>query len=115
MTTTKTELKVEGTRYEDVVGELLIVSGIYGEKYEENSWKAEQKDMDPCGCCGRAVKPGRGFMAWALYGSALAPVASWDEMEKYEGDWVRGDLGVLVFGPECGKQVPKAYRVPNPA
>lgn len=115
MAITKNHLTVLGQRHEEVVGELLIVEGIFSAQndWEGNSAKAEAKDMDACGCCGRAVKPGSGFRAWALYGDALAPVANWTEMSNYQGDWVNGDLGVLVIGPDCAKQIPDAYRERN--
>ena len=117
MTYTKKPLEVVGTRHEDVVGELLIVDvhQLWADGWEMNAWKAEQKGMEACVCCGRAVKPGSGSRVWVVYGDALAPVASYDEMSNYQGDWVAGDLGSVVIGPDCAKKIPQAYRVPNQA
>lgn len=111
----KSCLEVIGTRMLPVVGEALIVEGIFGPAYEQNFTKAQDKGMDPCGCCGRAVKPGSGFVTWALFGNALAPVANWEAMSRYEGDWVAGDLGMMFVGPDCGKKIPAAYRKKNVA
>lgn len=117
MTNTTKPLEVVGTRHEDVVGELLIVNihQLWADGWEMKAWKAEQKGAEACVCCGKAVKPGNGSRIWIIYGDALAPVASYDEMSKYEGDWVAGDLGSLPIGPDCAKKIPKEYRVPNPA
>lgn len=115
MTTTKNTLEITGTRHEDVVGELLVVDGLWAQGWEIQATKAEAKGMEACVCCGRAVKPGSGSRVWVVYGDTLAPVASYDEMSKFQGGWVAGDQGTWSIGPDCAKKIPSGYRVPNPA
>lgn len=114
MTTTKfqkTIIEIKGTEHIDGIGETITITGLWADDYEINAAKAEKKNINACACCGRALKPGRGFDIWAVNGGdGLAPVIAWDQMSKYQGAWVAGDLGNLVVGPDCGKQIPVEYR-----
>jgi hypothetical protein len=112
MTTTKNELVPTGTTEVPTVGTVLLVSGIYSEAWEANAERTEAKGDDPCVCCGRAVKQGRGFFIWPVEGAAgLAPVKNWDAMgQDTHGEWQGGNMGIAVLGSTCAKQVPAEYR-----
>jgi hypothetical protein len=119
MTTSKNHkaiLEITGTKLLDQIGEIVLIKGLYGDDYEVNATKAEDKGMDACGCCGRAVKPGRGFDIWVINGgNGLAPTSAWPTMYDHTGDWLAGNLGCLVVGPDCGKQIPTDYRMERSA
>lgn len=113
MTTTKKSLEITGTSHMDVVGEMLVVDGLWADDWNLHAGKADAKGMEACVCCGRAVKPGSGSRIWLIAGNEIAPVASYDEMIKYEGDWVGSDLGTWAIGPDCAKNIPSEYRTKN--
>jgi hypothetical protein len=112
MTTTKNQLIPVGTSELPTVGTALLVDGMYSDAWEANVERTEAKGDNPCVCCGKAVKQGRGFLVWPVEGAAgLAPVANWGAMNQdTAGAWRAGDMGQAVLGSTCAKQVPAEYR-----
>jgi hypothetical protein len=115
MTTMKNKLIPTGMMTIPVVGDALTIDGLWADGWQENAEKAEAKDKDACACCGRAVKPGSGYQIWVVGGGdALAPINNWNKMnENYSAEWSAGNLGMLIVGPDCGKQIPTEYRTEN--
>jgi len=111
-TTTKNQLIPTGTTEIPIVGTVLLVDGLYSDAWEANAYRTEAKGEEACICCGKTVKPGRGFVVWSVEGAAgLAPIQNWPAMsDDLDGDWHAGNMGVGVLGSTCAKQIPTAYR-----
>jgi hypothetical protein len=69
------------------------------EMFESNRVRAEDKNLEHCPCCGKAI-PNAKFFVNTIYGGYAYP--SIDKTE-YNDAWVMG------VGSECQKKFPKGY------
>ena len=67
--------------------------------FEANRDRADEKHLDHCPCCGRAI-PNAKFFIKSIYGGMAYPA---DDRTEYPDAWVMG------VGSECQKKFPKGY------
>ncbi len=80
--------------------------------YTRNSQLADKRGLLPCTMCGRGVSDGKGWLVFAVNGGGnFLSVQQWPAWESDKTVNHAGDMGYWLLGPECGKKLPKAYRL----
>ena len=69
------------------------------DKFEANRDRADEKGLDHCPCCGRAI-PNAKFYINSIFGGAAYPSS---DKTEYANAWVMG------VGSECQKKFPNGY------
>lgn len=68
-------------------------------KREANRDRADQKGLDHCPCCGKAIENPKFFIN-SIYGGCMYPA---NDKAQYADAWVMG------VGSECRKKLPEGY------
>lgn len=67
--------------------------------FYSNQDKANDKNLDHCPCCGKAITNPKFFIN-SIYGGSAYPS---NDKKEYEDAWIMG------VGPECQKKFPQGY------
>jgi hypothetical protein len=67
--------------------------------FESNRNRADDKNLDHCPCCGKAITNPQYFIN-SIYGGMAYPS---EDKNEYSDAWVMG------VGPECQKRFPEGY------
>lgn len=80
--------------------------GIDDDRKAANEDRARKAGLEPCTICGRGVKPGNGWVIEVVNGGAdiAHPGLGVDQNDP-------GYMGCWVLGPECGKKIPREFRL----
>lgn len=80
--------------------------GTDDDRQQANRARAQERGLEPCTTCGRGVKPGSGWLVEVVDGGGQ--IAHPDHKADTSDP---GYMGMWVLGPECGKHVPREFRV----
>lgn len=113
------EVKAEGKLSEaDLLqqGKLHSIPQMWEWRDKPGAWKrtklAKARNQEQCELCGRGVREGLGWMVHVAGGGSVIVETS-VQNEDMDSEYHSGEMGWFLLGPECGRTVPKSFRMKN--